>query len=61
MTISGIFLFNTIQINSVAISSRLRPFFQPIDWTSPFKKSFDLEQIATEIILGVLASQIHPD
>ena len=28
---------------------------------SPVKNSFDLEQIATEIILGVLASQIHPD
>ena len=28
---------------------------------SPVKKSFDLEQIATEIIVGVLASQIHPD
>ena len=28
---------------------------------SPVKKSFDLEQIATKIILGVLASQIHPD
>ena len=28
---------------------------------SPVKNSFDLEQIATEIILGVLASQINPD
>ena len=25
--------FKTVKINSVAISSRLRPFFQPIDWT----------------------------
>ena len=29
--------------------------------TSRVRKSFDLEQIATEIILGVLALQIHPD
>ena len=25
--------FKTVEINSVAISSRLRSFFQPIDWT----------------------------